>query len=65
MDLTGAKWHTSSRSSGNGECVEVADNLLDGVAVRDTKDRAAGTLIFPRGAWAAFIENTKAGQFDL
>jgi hypothetical protein len=64
-DLTGAKWHKSTRSSGGNSCVEVADNLPRIVAVRDTKDRAGGTLIFTRGEWAAFLDGVKEGDFDI
>ncbi|MFY1705341.1 DUF397 domain-containing protein [Micromonospora sp. WMMA1923] len=60
MDLTGALWRTSSRSSTNGgNCVEVADNLVGIVLVRDMKDRAGGTLALPPSAWRAFV-----GQFS-
>jgi hypothetical protein len=63
MDLTGAKWFKSSRSSGNGACVEVAI-VDDGVAVRDTKDRATGMLQFTHEEWRAFVGGVKAGEFD-
>ena len=47
MDLTGAQWRTSIRSSANGgDCVEVADNLPGLVAVRDSKDRTGPILTF-------------------
>ncbi|BCJ55819.1 hypothetical protein Asp14428_72940 [Actinoplanes sp. NBRC 14428] len=60
-DLTGARWHKSSRSGSNGgDCVEVADNLPDIVAVRDSKDPGGPALIFPRAAWRAFIASLKA-----
>ncbi|KXK58201.1 DUF397 domain-containing protein [Micromonospora rosaria] len=56
MDLTGARWRTSSKSGGNGgNCVEVADNLPGVILVRDTKDRDGGTLTFTPGAWRAFV----------
>ncbi|MGW0433311.1 DUF397 domain-containing protein [Micromonospora sp. NPDC003197] len=55
MDLTGAVWRKSGKSSGNtGDCVEVADNL-PGVVLRDTKDRDGGTLAFDPATWRAFV----------
>jgi hypothetical protein len=65
-DLTGAKWHKSTRSGSNGgNCVEVADNLPGVVAVRDSKDRDGGTLIFTHAEWAAFVGGVRDGEFDL
>ncbi|MEV1144377.1 DUF397 domain-containing protein [Micromonospora sp. NPDC049799] len=56
MDLTGAVWVKSTRSSGNsGDCVEVARNLPGVVAVRDSKDRQGPALTFPPAAWCAFV----------
>ncbi|MFI6757990.1 DUF397 domain-containing protein [Micromonospora sp. NPDC050417] len=56
MDLTGAIWRTSTRSSNNGgDCVEVADNLPGRVLVRDSKNRDGGTLAFGPTAWRAFV----------
>jgi hypothetical protein len=60
MDLTGAIWRKSTRSSGNsGNCVEVADNLAGVVLVRDTKDRDGGTLTFAPETWRAFVGMAK------
>jgi hypothetical protein len=59
-DLTGARWHKSTRSGSNGgDCVEVADNLPDIVAVRDSKNPDGPALVFPRDTWRAFIESLK------
>ncbi|MBQ0892386.1 DUF397 domain-containing protein [Micromonospora sp. U56] len=59
-DLTGAVWRKSTRSGGNGgNCVEVADNLMGVVGVRDSKDPTGPTLAFPPPAWAAFVSAVK------
>lgn len=65
-DLSGAHWHKSTRSGGDGgNCVEVATNLEGVVAVRDTKDRTGGLLLFTPAEWAAFIASVKDGEFDI
>ncbi|MER6591683.1 DUF397 domain-containing protein [Micromonospora purpureochromogenes] len=58
MDLTGATWRKSTRS-GQGECVEVADNLPGVVGVRDSKDPAGPVLTFDPQAWRTFVNCTK------
>ncbi|GIE92543.1 DUF397 domain-containing protein [Paractinoplanes rishiriensis] len=66
VDLTGAVWHKSTRSGGNGgDCVEVAVNLPGVVAVRDTKDRAGAALVFTHTEWRAFLAGVRDGEFDL
>jgi hypothetical protein len=62
-DLSRARWKKSSRSSGNGQCVEWA-NLGDVVAVRDSKDQGEAVLVFAPGEWAAFVAAVKAGEID-
>ena len=62
-DLTTANWKKSTRSSGNGQCVEWAD-LGSAVAVRDSKNPDGPALIFTPGEWTAFIEGVKDGEAD-
>ncbi|MFF5210858.1 DUF397 domain-containing protein [Streptosporangium sp. NPDC000396] len=63
-DLSRAHWRKSSLSGSGASCVEVAF-VDDAVAVRDTKDRDGGTLVFQRDDWKAFIEGVRQGKFDL
>jgi hypothetical protein len=64
-DLPGALWHKSSRSNGQANCVEVASNLPDIVAVRDSKDPDRSVLIVTREEWRGFIKGVKAGELGL
>lgn len=59
LDLTRADWRTSTRSSGNGNCVEVA-GVEGRVAVRDSKDRSGPVLVFPPTAWGSFVAGVGA-----
>ncbi|MGV9972779.1 DUF397 domain-containing protein [Nocardia beijingensis] len=63
VDLSGARWFKSSRSSGGKECVEVA--FLDGgqVGVRDSKDPTGPALVFTPGEWDAFTAGVNDGEF--
>lgn len=66
MDLTGARWRTSSYSGGNtggNGCVEVAF-LAGAVALRDTKDRTLRPHVYPPAQWRAFLAGVRAGEFD-
>jgi hypothetical protein len=66
MDITSADWRKSSYSGGNGGgCVEVARNLPDIIAVRDSKDRDGAVLAFTYEQWQEFAGEIKAGKLDL
>ena len=55
------EWRKSTRSSGNGNCVEFAD-LGESIAVRDTKDRSGPVLQFTAAGWRTFIAGLKRGE---
>ncbi|PSR69405.1 DUF397 domain-containing protein [Nocardia sp. MDA0666] len=64
VDLSGAKWFKSSRSTATRECVEVA--FLDGsmVGIRDSKDPGGPALAFTPGEWDAFTDTLSNGGLD-
>jgi hypothetical protein len=63
LDLSGARWHKSTRSSDVANCVEVA---VAGpvVAVRDSKNPAGSVLAVPVPAWMAFTTTLRDGVLD-
>jgi hypothetical protein len=65
-DLSQANWRKASRSNGaNTGCVEVAGNLPDLTAVRDSKRPEGGALLLTRTAFATFLNDVKAGRYDI
>jgi hypothetical protein len=65
LDLSYAQWSTSSRSSGTGQCVEVARNLPGIVAIRDSKDPAGPKLLISSADWRTFVSGIRGGDFSL
>jgi Domain of unknown function (DUF397) len=51
-------WRTSTRSIGNGACVEVADSPSV-ILVRDTTNRLGTVLELPAYAWQQFTESLR------
>ncbi|MEU1942557.1 DUF397 domain-containing protein [Streptomyces melanosporofaciens] len=52
--MAALEFRKSSFSTGDRECVEVATNVPNTVAVRDSKDPEGRILRFTPAAWAAF-----------
>lgn len=59
----GVAWRKSSRSGGYQNCVEVAP-LVDGVGLRDSKDRGGPSFTFSPGAWVTFLDDVRLGHHD-
>lgn len=55
LDTTEAEWCASSYSGGQGNCVEVADNIPGLVPVRDSKRPTGPAIGFSRDAWSMFL----------
>ncbi|WP_216214659.1 DUF397 domain-containing protein [Amycolatopsis aidingensis] len=55
-------WVKSSRSSTGTNCVEIAlpDDTHRDIGIRDTKNRAGGTLLLSTRAWRAFTHAVRA-----
>ena len=54
-DVSRAQWRKSRHSSANGQCVEVADKVVGGVAVRDSKHPDGPVLVVSRESWRGFL----------
>jgi hypothetical protein len=64
LDPTRATWRKSTRSGGQGNCVEVATTPT-AIGVRDSKDPSGPVLVFTTSQWQAFVDSVKIGEFDL
>lgn len=58
------KWRKSSRSNGQGQCVEVAFFDDGTTGIRDSKDKAGPVLQFTPGEWDAFVGGVFDGEFN-
>ncbi|MFZ4236533.1 DUF397 domain-containing protein [Streptomyces murinus] len=61
-DVSEAAWRRSSYSSGNGQCVEVADGFTGIVPVRDSKAPEGPCLVFEAVAWISFMRTVKSTE---
>ncbi|MFF4656579.1 DUF397 domain-containing protein [Streptomyces sp. NPDC001381] len=55
--LAEAIWRVSSYSGGQGECVEVADNIPTLIPVRDSKRPAGPVITFTPNVWRTFVSH--------
>ena len=65
IDLSRAQWRKAARSTGaNTGCVEIAANLPDVIAIRDSKRPDDGAHVVNRAAFTAFLADAKTGRYD-
>jgi hypothetical protein len=58
-------WRKSTRSIGNGQCIEAA-KLADGrLAMRDSTDTTGPAIPFAEAAWHLFLKRVKADQIGI
>jgi hypothetical protein len=66
VDLSRARWRKATASGGsNGGCVEIAANLPGVAAVRDSTRPGDGAHVVTHAAFEAFLEDLRAGKYDL
>ncbi len=63
-EVIGSAWRKSTRSIGNGQCVEAAI-LTDGrLAMRDSMDKSGPIFLFTQEEWHTFLKGIKGGGFE-
>ncbi|MGH8601736.1 MAG: DUF397 domain-containing protein [Gammaproteobacteria bacterium] len=64
VTLTDATYTKSTRSTGTGNCVEVAALPGGHRAVRDSKHPSGPALMFTAAEWTAFTTSLRTGRFN-
>lgn len=64
-EISNAAWFTSSRSNGNGECVEARNHADSGIDIRDSKIPHGPILSFGAEARLSFVTAIKGQAFGV
>jgi hypothetical protein len=62
IEIPDERWHKSTYSDGQANCVEVA-LTPDTMAVRDSKNPKGPALTFTAEAWSSFVRGIADGEF--
>ncbi|MYV52728.1 DUF397 domain-containing protein [Streptomyces sp. SID3212] len=66
MCMIAPTWRKSSYSNQDGgECVEVSDDFVAVVPVRDSKNPHGPMLTFPADGWSSFVTAVKNGALGV
>jgi hypothetical protein len=64
-DLSRAIWRKAQASYANGGCVEIAANLGDVIALRDSTRPGDGAHVVRQSAFEALLADLKCGRYDI
>jgi len=66
VDLSQAQYRKAQASNGaDTGCVEVAGNLSEVTAIRDSVRPGAGVHVVTKAVFSAFLSDMKAGAYDM
>jgi hypothetical protein len=64
-ERTSLAWLKAQRSTGNGQCVEIAVTTdMSKIAMRDSKDPYGPILVYTPNEFSAFLDGARNGEFD-
>ncbi|MFZ3570674.1 DUF397 domain-containing protein [Streptomyces sp. BH097] len=64
-EVGSAVWRKSTFSGASNGCVEHAELTSGRRAIRDTKHREFGAIVFESPAWHAFVSSLNSGALPL